>query len=143
MQLGSEDALSATGSDHTPLHVAAQHHDQSTLSTTSVPTAEERICSLEKEMVHWRTQYEILKINEAVMLNDTKNGLYENNITCSSAIVPEYSNCSCSSTAAGLMVKSSSTEVKRYLKLVIQPFNVEYKKKTYFLLCVLMKIIYK
>nr|XP_014087811.2 protein phosphatase 1 regulatory subunit 21 isoform X1 [Bactrocera oleae] len=110
--LGSEDALSATGSDHTPLHVAAQHHDQSTLSTTSVPTAEERICSLEKEMVHWRTQYEILKINEAVMLNDTKNGLYENNITCSSAIVPEYSNCSCSSTAAGLMVKSSSTEVK-------------------------------
>uniref|UniRef100_A0A0K8VE48 Protein phosphatase 1 regulatory subunit 21 n=1 Tax=Bactrocera latifrons TaxID=174628 RepID=A0A0K8VE48_BACLA len=110
--LGSEDALSASGSDHTPFHVAAQQHDQSTLSTASVPTAEERICSLEKEMVHWRTQYEILKINEATTLNETKNGLYDNNITCSSACIPEYSNCSCSSTAAGLIVKSGSAEAK-------------------------------
>uniref|UniRef100_A0A034WND4 Protein phosphatase 1 regulatory subunit 21 n=1 Tax=Bactrocera dorsalis TaxID=27457 RepID=A0A034WND4_BACDO len=110
--LGSEDALSASGSDHTPLHVAAQQHDQSTLSITSVPTAEERICSLEKEMVHWRTQYEILKMNEVITLNETKNGLYDNNITCSSAIIPEYNNCSCSSTAAGLIVKSSSAEAK-------------------------------
>lgn len=110
--LGSEDALSASGSDHTPLHVAAQQHDQSTLSTTSVPTAEERICSLEREMVHWRTQYEILKINEAITFNETKNVLYDNNITSSSAIIPEYSNCSCSSTAAGLIVKSSSAEAK-------------------------------
>lgn len=111
--LGSEDALSVSGSDHTPLHVALQPHDQSTtLSTTSVPTAEERICNLEKEMFHWRTQYEILKCNEALMLKDEKNGMYENNVTFSSAAIPEKSNCSCSSAAAGLMVKYCSTETK-------------------------------
>lgn len=117
MQLGSEDALSASGSDHAPLHITTQQNDQSTLSTTSVATAEERICILEKEMVHWRTQYEILKINEALMLKNEENGLYENNITCSSDVIPEHSNCSCSSTAAGLIVKSSSSDAKRYLKL--------------------------
>lgn len=110
--LGSEDALSASGSDHAPLHITTQQNDQSTLSTTSVATAEERICILEKEMVHWRTQYEILKINEALMLKNEENGLYENNITCSSDVIPEHSNCSCSSTAAGLIVKSSSSDAK-------------------------------
>ncbi|XP_055387736.1 protein BCAP [Condylostylus longicornis] len=56
--LGSEDALSASGSDNTtPLH---------TTTGTSSSSIEERIIYLEKEICHWRTQYEILKINNCI-----------------------------------------------------------------------------
>uniref|UniRef100_A0A1L8DKX0 Putative a-kinase anchor protein 9 n=1 Tax=Nyssomyia neivai TaxID=330878 RepID=A0A1L8DKX0_9DIPT len=53
--IGSEDGLSVTGSDHTtPLH-------------TNSSVSEERIAHLEKELNHWRTQYEILKIGDDLL----------------------------------------------------------------------------
>ncbi|XP_055677695.1 protein phosphatase 1 regulatory subunit 21 [Lutzomyia longipalpis] len=53
--IGSEDGLSVTGSDHTtPLH-------------TNSSASEERIAFLEKEVNHWRTQYEILKIGDGLL----------------------------------------------------------------------------
>ncbi|XP_055714996.1 protein phosphatase 1 regulatory subunit 21 [Phlebotomus papatasi] len=53
--IGSEDGLSVTGSDHTtPLH-------------TNSSSSEERIAFLEKELNHWRTQYEILKIGDGLI----------------------------------------------------------------------------
>ncbi|XP_059623024.1 protein phosphatase 1 regulatory subunit 21 [Phlebotomus argentipes] len=53
--MGSEDGLSVTGSDHTtPLH-------------TNSSSSEERIAFLEKELNHWRTQYEILKIGDGLI----------------------------------------------------------------------------
>ncbi|XP_055714200.1 protein phosphatase 1 regulatory subunit 21-like [Phlebotomus papatasi] len=53
--IGSEDGLSVTGSDHTtPLH-------------RNSSSSEERIAFLEKELNHWRTQYEILKIEDGLI----------------------------------------------------------------------------
>lgn len=53
--IGSEDALSASGSDNTPLH-----------TTTNSSTSEDRIAHLEKEVSHWRTQYEISRISDSL-----------------------------------------------------------------------------
>uniref|UniRef100_W8AXM7 Protein phosphatase 1 regulatory subunit 21 C-terminal domain-containing protein n=1 Tax=Ceratitis capitata TaxID=7213 RepID=W8AXM7_CERCA len=116
-QLGSEDALSVSGSDHTPLHVAALHNNHQTPMHTTSATSEDRISCLEKEMVHWRTQYEILKINESLKQRDEGNILKENNTGTSTsavveAVVADFTNCSCSSTAAGLTVEPSSKEVR-------------------------------
>lgn len=87
-----------------------------------MPTVDERISCLEKEMVHWRTQYEMAKLKQTFIMND-RNGieLKDNASTSASAdaidvAVAEYKNCSCSSTAAGLVVKPISVEDKRYLK---------------------------
>ncbi|XP_004518122.1 uncharacterized protein LOC101448378 [Ceratitis capitata] len=115
--LGSEDALSVSGSDHTPLHVAALHNNHQTPMHTTSATSEDRISCLEKEMVHWRTQYEILKINESLKQRDEGNILKENNTGTSTsavveAVVADFTNCSCSSTAAGLTVEPSSKEVR-------------------------------
>ncbi|XP_055853947.1 protein phosphatase 1 regulatory subunit 21 [Episyrphus balteatus] len=55
--IGSEDALSASGSDNTtPLHT----------TTNSSTTSEDRIAYLEKEVSHWRTQYEISRISDSL-----------------------------------------------------------------------------
>lgn len=59
--IGSEDALSASGSD-TPLH-------------TNSSSSEDRIAFLEKEVLHWRTQYEILKISDALPFDKSKEKL--------------------------------------------------------------------
>ncbi|CAD7092391.1 unnamed protein product [Hermetia illucens] len=67
--IGSEDALSASGSDNTPLH-------------TNSTSSEERIAFLEKEVFHWRTQYEILKISDALPFDRSKEKLH--NGPCSS-----------------------------------------------------------
>lgn len=52
-QIGSEDGLSASGSDNTPIH-------------THSSSSEDRIAFLEKEINHWRTQYEILKVGDTL-----------------------------------------------------------------------------
>lgn len=69
LKIGSEDALSASGSDNTPLH-------------TNSTSSEERIAFLEKEVFHWRTQYEILKISDALPFDRSKEKLH--NGPCSS-----------------------------------------------------------
>ncbi|XP_054731748.1 uncharacterized protein LOC129240171 [Anastrepha obliqua] len=124
--LGSEDALSVSGSDNTPLHVASTQNSHPSAMTANnihaVTTAEERISCLEKEMVHWRTQYEIAKINQTCC---ERHGLKDNTATATSTdlevAVPEYNNCSCSSAAAGLMVKPNSTEDKSARDSILPP----------------------
>ncbi|XP_036322109.1 protein phosphatase 1 regulatory subunit 21-like [Rhagoletis pomonella] len=129
--LGSEDALSVSGSDHTPLHVATPHHHHpsalSTANAHAVATADERISCLEKEMVHWRTQYEMAKLKQTVIMIDG-NGieLKDNASTTVSAAamdaaVAEYKNCSCSSTAAGLVVKPISVDDKSVRESIKEP----------------------
>lgn len=75
--MGSEDGLSVTGSDHTPIHTAG--------STSS----DDRIAQLEKEISHWRTQYEILKINDARHVNPSSQ-TYEDDFSndCDDLDVP-------------------------------------------------------
>lgn len=96
MQLGSEDALSATGSDSTPLH----NPQQQILNTNgaSTLTAEERIALLEKEVAHWRAQYEVAKL--------TSNLNSNTNMDLGGSI------CSCSTAAAGVTVKPCCQEQK-------------------------------
>lgn len=96
MQLGSEDALSATGSDSTPLN----NPQQQILNTNgaSTLTAEERITLLEKEVAHWRAQYEIAKLT--------------NNLNSNSNMELGSSICSCSTAAAGVTVKPCCQEQK-------------------------------
>ncbi|XP_055902091.1 protein phosphatase 1 regulatory subunit 21 [Eupeodes corollae] len=62
--IGSEDALSASGSDNTPLHT----------TTNSSTTSEDRIAYLEKEVSHWRTQYEISRISDSLPLEMSRLG---------------------------------------------------------------------
>lgn len=52
--VGSEDALSVSESDHTPIHRNS--------SAATVGASDERIVELEKDVFHWRTKYEICKI---------------------------------------------------------------------------------
>ncbi|EDW83383.1 uncharacterized protein Dwil_GK22345 [Drosophila willistoni] len=82
--LGSEDALSATGSDNTPQHNLQQQHP--TLNSSQLST-EERVVMLEKEVAHWRAQYEVAKLQQN--LNSNK----------------DLSLANCSSSAAGVTVK--------------------------------------
>lgn len=77
--MGSEDALSASGSDNTPLH------------TTNSSSSEERIAFLEKELFHWRTQYEILKIGENAVQFNNKEILQNGPSNLSSSVSPSPS----------------------------------------------------
>lgn len=97
LQLGSEDALSATGSDSTPLH-----NPQQQILNTNGPslTAEERIALMEKEVAHWRAQYEVAK------LSNNFNTSSNSNIDLGNSI------CSCSTAAAGVTVKPCCLEQK-------------------------------
>ncbi|KAM8705732.1 hypothetical protein ACLKA7_010091 [Drosophila subpalustris] len=107
--LGSEDALSATGSDSTPLHNPLQQHQLNT--NTALPlTAEERIALLEKETAHWRAQYEVAKLNQNFSISSNSN---TNNIDLSKTL-SDAANCicSCSTAAAGVTVKPCSLETK-------------------------------
>ncbi|XP_067625638.1 uncharacterized protein [Eurosta solidaginis] len=137
--VGSEDAVSVNDSEHhTPLHntiTVSSQNNHTTVSlptnnnTHSTPTPEERISSLEKEVVHWRTQYEIAKINESLVLsgaNVASSVLKESTATKSTSALDialtEYNNCSCSSTAAGLMVKPNTMEGKSERDSSKEPF---------------------
>ncbi|KAH8383273.1 hypothetical protein KR009_007656 [Drosophila setifemur] len=88
--LGSEDALSATGSDNTPLHNMQQPPNITQL------TAEDRIVLLEKEAAHWRAQFEVAKLHQAFVSNPSK----------------DLSTCSCSTAAAGVTVRACEPEQK-------------------------------
>ncbi|XP_032579266.1 protein phosphatase 1 regulatory subunit 21 [Drosophila sechellia] len=88
--LGSEDALSATGSDTTPLHNLQQQSNSNQL------TSEDRIALLEKEAAHWRAQFEVAKLHQAFVSNPSK----------------DLSACSCSTAAAGVTVRPAESEAK-------------------------------
>ncbi|EDW33920.1 GL21870 [Drosophila persimilis] len=90
--LGSEDALSATGSDNTPLHNIQQNNSNHVVQLT----AEDRIAMLEKEAAHWRAQYEVAKLHQNFNSNPIK----------------DLSICSCSTAAAGITVKPSELEAR-------------------------------
>lgn len=83
--VGSEDAVSATGSDSTPLRVANE---------------DEHILQLEKEAAHWRSLYELARLHY-----DPVTGLSpEDKEAALSTLFT--TNCSCSTTAAGLSVNT-------------------------------------
>lgn len=108
IQLGSEDALSATGSDSTPLHNQQQHQLNTNIALTL--TAEERIALLEKESAHWRAQYEVSKLNQS--LNSSSNSNSNTNVDLSKTLMDASSICSCSTAAAGITVKPCCIENK-------------------------------
>lgn len=67
-QVGSGDGVSLASDSTLPLHM-----------TTS---ADERIAFLEKELNHYRTQYELMKINDALRMDEhllTQSNLLQNN----------------------------------------------------------------
>ncbi|EDV92542.1 protein phosphatase 1 regulatory subunit 21 [Drosophila grimshawi] len=103
--LGSEDALSATGSDSTPLHNLQQQHQLNTNAALTL-TAEERIALLEKESAHWRAQYEVAKLSQNFNSNSNTNMDLGKTLSDASSI------CSCSTAAAGITVKPCSLESK-------------------------------
>ncbi|KAH8362957.1 hypothetical protein KR084_003719 [Drosophila pseudotakahashii] len=88
--LGSEDALSATGSDNTPLHNLQQQSNSHQL------TSDDRFALLEKEAAHWRAQFEVAKLHQAFVSNPSK----------------DLSTCSCSTAAAGVTVRPAEPETK-------------------------------
>uniref|UniRef100_A0A1B0A381 KLRAQ domain-containing protein n=1 Tax=Glossina pallidipes TaxID=7398 RepID=A0A1B0A381_GLOPL len=98
--LGSEDALSASGSDSTPLHNNQQ------LQTT----AEERLTSLEKEVAYWRSQYEISKLYGDSFKSNNAGQDRKRNVSLKPVLNELY--CSSSTTAAGLSVQASCADVK-------------------------------
>ncbi|KAH8278510.1 hypothetical protein KR018_004326 [Drosophila ironensis] len=89
--LGSEDTLSATGSDNTPFHPAPQQ-----VVSTQQSLSEERMAQLEKEAVHWRAQFEMAKTYQAFASNPSKDLI----------------TCSCSTAAAGVTVRAAEPEAK-------------------------------
>lgn len=90
-QLGSEDTLSATGSDNTPLHNLQQQPPNS-----AQLTSDDRIAILEKEAAHWRAQFEVAKLHQAFVSNPCK----------------DLTTCSCSTAAAGVTVRPAEPETK-------------------------------
>lgn len=59
--LGSEDGLSVTSDSTIPLHIN---------SMSSLTINDDRIAVLEKELNFYRTQYEILKINDVLRMDE-------------------------------------------------------------------------
>ncbi|XP_037946141.1 M protein, serotype 24-like [Teleopsis dalmanni] len=104
--LGSEDALSASGSDNTPLHSIDHNHISLPNVAAAMHTKEERLAFLEQEVAHWRAQYEILKLSEAFGNSKAENVLK------STSVVLNDANCSCSSAAAGITVRTNVGESK-------------------------------
>jgi len=112
LQLGSEDALSATGSDNTPMHNPLQQQQHQLNTNTALPlTAEERIALLEKEAAHWRAQYEVAKLHQNFNFNSNSNSS-TNNIDVSKTLSDASCICSCSTAAAGVTLKPCSLESK-------------------------------
>ncbi|KAI9577525.1 myosin-11 [Glossina fuscipes] len=100
--LGSEDALSASGSDSTPLHNNQQ------LQTT----AEERLTSLEKEVAYWRSQYEISKLYGDSFKSNNEGQERKINASLKPVVLNEL-YCNSSTTAAGLSVQASCVKSAR------------------------------
>lgn len=98
--MGSEDALSVSGSDYTPYHSTHQH--QGSQQTT---TSDFRITNLEKEVAHWRTQFELKKLYIETLLETPKD------------ISPNFFsfNCSCTTTAASISTTPFLTADKRLI----------------------------
>ncbi|XP_061397007.1 protein phosphatase 1 regulatory subunit 21 [Musca vetustissima] len=95
--LGSEDALSASGSENTPLH---NHHP-----TSHQMEIESRIHALEQEVAHWRSQYELSKLYaDSMEIAETSlQGKEENRAN---------SSCNSTTTAAGLTIIPSFADGK-------------------------------
>ncbi|TMW53097.1 hypothetical protein DOY81_001825 [Sarcophaga bullata] len=89
--LGSEDALSASGSDCTPYH-----NNQIQQNTHQAITSECRIANLEKEVSHWRSLYELNKLYSDTI--DIKAA----NESISNSFSGKLFDCNCTTTAAGL-----------------------------------------
>lgn len=99
-QLGSEDALSASGSETTPLH---NHHHNSHHSEI-----ESRLHALEQEVAHWRSQYELSKLYAESL------EIAETNLLCKEEIRAN-SSCNSTTTAAGLTIIPSFSDGKRWV----------------------------
>ncbi|KAI8129830.1 hypothetical protein FF38_04365 [Lucilia cuprina] len=90
--LGSEDALSASGSDYTPYH----NNNQIQHSSHQMMSSECRIANLEKEVAHWRSQFELSKLYTDTL--HTKPTIEANASTSPGNLF----NCSSTTSAAGL-----------------------------------------
>lgn len=89
-QLGSEDAVSASGSDSTPMHTNHLNHQQQS-------SAEQRLNNLEKEIAHWRAKCELNNVysntlNDANATTQTKTQMFicSNSTSAASLNVPKY-----------------------------------------------------
>lgn len=106
--MGSEDALSASGSDYTPYH----NNNQIQQSSQQILTSDCRITNLEKEVAHWRSQYELAKLYvDTVHTKSTDEA--NSSLNPTNAAVGKLFNCSCTTTAAGLTSIPSFAEGKR------------------------------
>lgn len=94
--MGSEDTLSVAGSEvnHVNATVSAHH------------TPEERISNLEKDVVHWRTQYELLKMKTSAKPRPSDNSISSNSNAT-------WSSSSCSTAATGISVTPCDTNNKQ------------------------------
>lgn len=108
-KLGSEDALSASGSDYTPLH----NHHQIQHNSQQPTSSECRILQLEKEVAHWRSQYELSKIYADLNFKEVANNSLQSNDATGSTKLRESFNCNCTTTAAGLTTIPALSEGKR------------------------------
>lgn len=108
-QLGSEDALSASGSDYTPYH----NYNQTQQSSQQMITPDCRISNLEKEVAHWRSQYELTKLYIDSLHTNPED------LATISLKSKSYSgklfNCSCTTTAAGITTIPLIENSKRYV----------------------------
>lgn len=80
----------------------------SEINHATVPThhtPEERISSLEKDVVHWRTQYEILKMKTSAKPRPSDNSISSNSNAT-------WSSSSCSTAATGISVAPCDTNHK-------------------------------
>lgn len=84
--MGSEDGVSAADSDNIPLRGLSP---------------DEHILQLEKEAAHWRSLYELSRLNNESVNVSNFNSPEENTIGLNTAFTV---NCSCSTSAAGLNV---------------------------------------
>ena len=107
-QLGSEDALSSAGSDNATMHNNNLHGHTNNQQQHHHST-EERIAGLEREVAHWRTQFELIKLQQNFAATTVpQQPQSPNSITMGDA------GCSCTTTAAALNIKPSFLESKRY-----------------------------
>ncbi|XP_075145881.1 uncharacterized protein LOC142220575 [Haematobia irritans] len=110
--MGSEDALSASGSETTPLHNHQNSHHSN---------FESRIQSLEKEITHWRSQYELSKLyaDSLHVYDTTRNTNDDVKLNC----------CSSTTTAAGLTIIPSFSDGKSKRDSGKESHTIPYSKE--------------
>lgn len=101
--MGSEDAVSANGSDSTPLRVTNEM---------------ERILQLEKEAAHWRSLYELARLHYDPVTGGL-SPVQDKEIALSNLFTTNCS-CNCSTTAAGLSVNT----LRYYLLIYIYSYRI-------------------